>query len=653
MTSIAQRFRGAASNILRSLTAKVIISSIVTIAAISVLIWCPSIIHIQKEEFNKSLRFAQSQTALIRRALHYGMLTNNREFLQGTIEFVSKTENFSSIRILGIDNRIYFSSQKSEVGSIVRPIAFGEKLWSIKDIDGKRTLKVVTPILNTPTCYTAACHVHVKEQTVLGVIDSEFSLHTSDTSVKRQGVTIAAFGFAFIVVLTLPLYLIVYKFILKPLSTLTSGIQRVASGDLSHTIEINTKDEVGILADAFNVMTMKLKEKRDIMERELDEYKMSLLQAQKMEAVGRLAGGVAHNLNNILTAIIGYAGITMMKMKEHDPFKYNIEQIIASGERAANLIQRLLAFSRKQLIMPVPIDLNEVIKKVEELLLRVIREDIELKTVLVDRTLIVMADSVQIEQVLMNLAINARDAMPDGGVLTIKTGFEELDEVYAKTHDFECPGTYAFVSVTDTGIGIDEKMQKKIFEPFFTTKEVGKGTGLGLASVFGTIKQHNGNIEVYSEVGKGTTFKIYLLLIEAEPIKSMPTQEIQIKGGMETVLIAEDDRSLQNLMTIVLEDKGYKVITASDGEDAVNKFIEDKDRIDIVILDVIMPKKNGKEAYDEMEKVKKGVKAIFMSGYALDILKSKGLDTENIYFISKPVSPIDLIKKIREVLDRT
>ncbi|MEW6739751.1 MAG: ATP-binding protein [Nitrospirota bacterium] len=380
--------------------------------------------------------------------------------------------------------------------------------------------------------------------------------------------------------------------------------------------------------------------------------KAQLGQAQKMEAIGRLAGGIAHDFNNILTAIIGYGSLLKTNMDREDPLVAYVEQILSSSERAANLTQQLLAFSRKQIISPKPVNLNEVIKRTEKLLLRLIGEDIELKTILADKDLTAMADSGQIEQVLMNLATNARDAMPHGGLLTIETELVELDKEYIKTHAVETPGIYARISVTDTGIGMDEKTRERIFEPFFTTKEFGKGTGLGLAIVYGIIKQHNGYINVYSEPGKGTTFRIYIPLIKPEFKEAESIVLPAPKGGTETILAAEDDAEVRRLTKEVLENFGYKVIEAVNGVDAINKFIENKDRIQFLLFDLIMPKKNGKEAYEEIRKIMPDIKVLFTSGYPADIIHEKGVLEEGINFISKPVSPDDLLRKVREVLDK-
>jgi PAS domain S-box-containing protein len=388
---------------------------------------------------------------------------------------------------------------------------------------------------------------------------------------------------------------------------------------------------------------------RDITEqRKLEDQ---LRQAQKMEAVGTFAGGIAHDFNNILTAIIGYATILQMKLAEDNPLRMNVEHILTSVERGAQLTQRLLAFGRKQIINPKPLDLHEIIKKMEHLLIRIMGEDIALNTVPGDEALMVMVDTGQIEQVLMNLATNARDSMPRGGTLTIETGSIELDEGYARTHGYGKPGRYAVITVSDTGTGIAEKTRVRIFEPFFTTKDIGKGTGLGLSIAYGIMKQHDGYINVYSEPGKGTSVKLYLPRIKSE-IKTAHVQEsIPFVSGTETILLAEDDSEVRDLTRKVLEESGYTVIEAVDGDVAVSKVTENKERIQLVILDVVMPKKNGKEVYEEIKKTAPGIRVLFTSGYTANTIQARGFLDEGLHFIAKPVSPKQLLQKVREVLD--
>src|SRR5208283_2682292 len=385
---------------------------------------------------------------------------------------------------------------------------------------------------------------------------------------------------------------------------------------------------------------------------EKQKLEMQLFQSQKMEAIGQLAGGVAHDFNNILTAIIGYGSLLNIKLGKDSELKPFVDQILSSAEKSTNLTRQLLDFSRKQEIAPKETDLNELIKGMEKLLLRLIGEDIELKTQLAGKNLTAMVEPGQIEQVLMNLSTNARDSMPDGGLLSIGTDTVELDESYIKGHDMEKPGKYALMSLTDTGKGMDEKTQQKIFEPFFTTKELGKGTGLGLSIVYGIIKQHGGNITVYSEPGKGTTFRIYLPLIATKIEEAKKTEIVTPRGGTETILLTEDNEEVRVLSKKVLEEFGYKVIDAVDGEDAINKFKENKDSIQLILIDVIMPKKSGKEAIDEIRKIKPGVKVLFTSGYTSDIVSRKGILEEGVDFISKPVTPYKLLAKIREILDK-
>jgi signal transduction histidine kinase/CheY-like chemotaxis protein len=384
----------------------------------------------------------------------------------------------------------------------------------------------------------------------------------------------------------------------------------------------------------------------------LKQLEAQLRQAQKMEAVGQLAGGIAHDFNNILTAIIGYGNLLRMKLPQDGPLCTYVEQILVSSERAANLTHSLLAFSRKQIIDLKAIDINAVIIRVERLLQRLIGEDIEFKTVLASGSLPVLADSVQMEQVLMNLATNARDAMPNGGLLLIETSLFEMGEEFQRTHAYGKPGSYALVSITDTGIGMDERTRGKIFDPFFTTKDVGKGTGLGLAMVYGIVKQHSGYINVYSEPGKGTSFKIYLPLTVSLK-RALPVEIPSIAHqGTETVLLAEDDAEVRKLTRTVLQDFGYQVIEAVDGEEAVLKFKLNPGAVDLLVFDIIMPRKNGKEAYVEIRDVRPGIKALFMSGYTADVAHKKGILETGLDFVLKPISPTDFLKKVREVLDR-
>ena len=263
-----------------------------------------------------------------------------------------------------------------------------------------------------------------------------------------------------------------------------------------------------------------------------------------------------------------------------------------------------------------------------------------------------LADSVQIEQVLMNLAANARDAMPNGGMLLIETKEVTLGEDFIRTNSYGRPGKYAYLSVTDTGIGMDENIRRRIFEPFFTTKEVGKGTGLGLSMVYGIVKQHQGYINVSSEPGKGTTFKIYLPLLSAAAVEKPAPANAEMTRGTETVLLAEDDETVRNLTRHVLEGSGYRVLEAADGEAAVRKFFNNRELIDLLVFDIIMPKKNGKEAYLEIKKIRPDIKALFMSGYTTEPVSRKGILETGLDFVLKPISPSDFLKKVREVLDR-
>jgi PAS domain S-box-containing protein len=401
-----------------------------------------------------------------------------------------------------------------------------------------------------------------------------------------------------------------------------------------------------------------------------------LFQAQKMEAVGQLAGGIAHEFNNILTAILGYAHFLRKKMVESDPLYSYVCSIMASGERAAHLIRDLLAFSRKQKIEPKLINLNEITEKAEALLSMMIGEETELAVSVCDTSACVMADTVLMRQVLINLATNARDAMPKGGLLTISSRLVHFDQEFLHAHGSAKPGMYGVISVSDAGTGMDQKTKERIFEPFFTTKEVGKGTGLGLSMAYGIINQHHGYINVESKVGRGTTFSIYLPVItdangklaeytpqQPHAAKPVPMQAdaVREQGRYPThchqpdstmLLIAEDNNNVRTMTKKLLQDNGYMVVEAIHGEDAVQRFMEHPDSIRLLLLDVIMPKKNGWEVYETIRAISPDVHVIFMSGYTSDLFQQRFIPEEGMNLLTKPVSPDELLEAVRRELDK-
>ncbi|WP_460596433.1 PocR ligand-binding domain-containing protein [Geomonas sp. Red276] len=377
-----------------------------------------------------------------------------------------------------------------------------------------------------------------------------------------------------------------------------------------------------------------------------------LRQSQKMEVIGKLAGGVAHDFNNILQVISGYGALLQMDRLLNDKQRDEVDQILSSVEKAAQLTHGLLAFSRKQVMTLSTVDLNDVVNNVRKFLVRIIGEDIKLKTVTYPGQLIISADAGQLEQVLINLATNARDAMQKGGRLTIETGLQEVGTSIEQESGSVVQGDHAVLTVSDTGCGMDETSSKRIFEPFYTTKEVGKGTGLGMSIVYGIIKQHNGFINVYSERGLGTTFKIYLPIDHSQtPVPAEAVEAYVPPRGVETILVAEDDENVRKLVVAVLTEFGYRVIQAVDGQDAVEKFAADRDTIALVLMDMIMPRKNGREAYEEISTMRPDIKVLFSSGYTADFIQSRGVSEEGIELIMKPMQPKELLRRIRKILD--
>lgn len=395
---------------------------------------------------------------------------------------------------------------------------------------------------------------------------------------------------------------------------------------------------------------------RDITERKQAEEERKLFakqleHSQRMGAIGNLAEGVAHDFNNILTAIIGYASLLRMKIND-DELKRSVEQIIASADRAADITKNLLTFSRKQAVNPEPVSINSIIRKFEDFMKKVIGESIVLNTKLHEDDLTVMADTGQIEQILINLATNAKDAMPAGGSLSVQTSITKIDRDFISRHGYGAEGLYALLTVKDSGTGMDEKTKQKIFEPFFTTKGFDKNTGLGLSTVYGIVRQHNGYISVESRKNKGAGFRIYLPLMRKKEASFEPVQLAMPVPGTDTVLVADDEDMIREVITTALSESGYGVITAVDGEDAVNRFIENRGKIKVVLLDSQMPKKSGRKVFEEINKISPDVKAIFMCSNLCSVENKEKTDKNTVLHIFKPFLPSEIIDKIKEVLDK-
>ncbi len=393
---------------------------------------------------------------------------------------------------------------------------------------------------------------------------------------------------------------------------------------------------------------------RDKEEREKEKLNLQLIQSQKMEAIGVLAGGVAHDFNNILTTIIGNAELALLKVEQNQPVDRHIEEILSAGQRAAALTRRLLAFSRKELIQPEILDLNKLIMGLERMLHRLIREDVELVFQYTSDLWEVFVDPSQIEQIIMNLLVNARDAMPDGGTITIRTYNVLLDEpFFRRLGEKGSPGPYISLVVTDNGVGMDQETLSHIFEPFFTTKERGKGTGLGLSTVYGIVKQHGGYIQVDSNLGKGSTFKIYFPKAKAGQ-RSKHKEKAKITEAFqptETILVAEDSEALRRLILEVLKGYGYRVLEASNGEEAIEVAEQYKGTIHLLLTDVVMPRISGKELAKRLKSVNPMLRVLYMSGYTDDIVVQKGILKRDAVFLQKPFTKKDLLRKVREALN--
>ena len=445
-----------------------------------------------------------------------------------------------------------------------------------------------------------------------------------------------------------------YRRVVAPIRRLSSEVRSRAGGSLDTRVHVGGPVEVATLGEDVNELIASIA--RELQQREHAEQSSrnaeeQLRQAQRLEAVGQLAGGIAHDFNNLLTVISGY---TESLLADVDPdAAHDLRQIAAASERAAVLTRQLLAFSRRQVLEPRVLDPNEIVSGIGPMLSRLIGEHIELVTVADPDTAMVCADAGQLEQVLVNLTVNARDAMPNGGKLTIQTGNAELDEEYVAKHAGARSGPHAMIAVTDTGAGIDAETLAHIFEPFYTTKAVGKGTGLGLATVYGIVKQSGGNVWVYSEVGVGTTFKVFLPAAEGRPtLDTAVVQPRQAEGfGHERILIAEDDESLRRLTSRILEQRGYSVISADTPERAIALLEQEPDQIDLLLTDLVLPQMSGPALADCVKERSPSVRVLYMSGYAGEALKENGTLAPGARFLEKPFSGNDLAVSVRRTLD--
>jgi PAS domain S-box-containing protein len=458
----------------------------------------------------------------------------------------------------------------------------------------------------------------------------------------------------------------IFKWVDAPANVYREMIDAIRKGDewrgrfhsRRKTGELYWEDTlVAPITNAAGKITNFLAMKEDVSERvRLEEQ---LHYSQKMDSIGRMAGGLAHDFNNILTAISGYVGIMEFYTQEESPLVSSLAQIRGAVDRAAGLVQGLLDFSRRQRSNPLPVNLNDIVTRVGKLIESLAGDDIAIHNFLSEAPLEVLADSVQVEQLIMHLVSNARDAMPQGGELWIGTRRTVLDQEFVKRYGYGTVGEYALLTVTDNGIGMDTETLEKIYEPFFTTKGVGKGSGLGLSVVYGCVKQHKGFLTCYSEPGKGTQFNIYFPLkseaapfVEEEPRSHLVVADRFSLRGSETLLLVEDDQDVLEIVKSLLEEFGYKVLVAGDGNSALKIFRESVVEIKMVITDAIMPHKSGWDMFREMQAEVPWLKGLFISGYTREALIEKGMMDESATFLPKPIAPMDLLRTVREVLDR-
>lgn len=644
-----------------SLRARVFTMTIAALVLITVSFTSISIYTEMSSHTAVLIKNGKTLAELLADNVRLGLFAENEALFKEPVEGILRQDDVASAAIFTLEGRLMKNGHnphmkgddKMDAGAVKKALSIVERSGSLYYSGDDGFFEFWAPVVSRQTAYAGDGYfmdetANRKKERLIGFVKISLDKTRLKQDMTELLLRNSLIGAIFMLLSIIISYSILNR-ILNPLRTLTSAVTMLGKEGSAQLLAVDTEDEVGRLAASFNEM-LKAIEKR---EAEKQHVEAQLRQSQKMEAVGQLAGGIAHDFNNILTAIISYGNVLQMKMPAEDPLRRNVERILSASERASALTQGLLAFSRKQPVSLQPVNLNSTVKNVEKLLTKLTTEDIEFRTQFTVKEPVIMGDIGQIEQILMNLVTNARDAMPGGGLLTIETAVVELDQAFVDTHGNaarENTGEYALLSVADAGVGMEPETISRIFEPFFTTKDQGKGTGLGLSIVYGIIKQHKGIIDVFSRPGTGTAFRVYFPLIRSavEGKEKEPTVFQPSRGGSETILLAEDDEDVRDVTTSIFEDFGYTVIAASDGEEAINAFNRNRDRINIVI----MPLRNGREVYKEISGEKPGIKVLFTSGYTADIITKKGLIDDGMPFISKPVSPTMLLKKVREVLDK-
>jgi signal transduction histidine kinase/CheY-like chemotaxis protein len=591
-----------------------------------------------------------------------GVFAENPELLKDPVDGVLQNKEVLQVAIFNLNGKILkeerrkgsdrpgneYSVSEKEMRDIFSRLRKNRTFLYVRS--GSNTLESWAPVLSGSR-YSSEEELFFNDallqtgERTIGFVRVALDKKILDVSLQKLLFKSSLIAFFFLSAAIVIVFFVV-KGITKPLDRLTERVRMMGKGSPLEKVPVETEDEIGKLAVAFNAIAESLQTR----ESEKDNLEQQLRQAHKMEAIGTLAGGVAHDFNNILSTIEGYAALLRDRIKKKCPIRDYVEQIIAAAERASELTRRLLAFSRNQVIHPKPININETINGINSMLVRLVGEDVEFRVSTFREDLVVMADEVQIEQMLINLVTNARDAMPHGGTVSISTELAEVMEGDVDRPWKLPPGSYAKLTVSDTGVGIDASVRDRIFDPFFTTKEVGKGTGLGLSMAYGIVKQHRGAIEVESEHGKGTVFTIYLPVVESTIERKKLETLLLPAGSRETILLAEDDRFVRMLTKHILIKYGYLVIEALDGDDALEKFRDNLESVQLLLLDVIMPKKTGKQIYDEARKIRPDIKVLFMSGHTYDVITKQGVFSEGVPLISKPLTPGELLVKVREVL---